>query len=904
MALIAQTWNSFKPTKSSVETKRAVQSVSANQSHFVEGICAILNSAVVDLYGNASEEKYQRIIELILERAESVIQDNLAKLTDTDIEELKQSIFDGLIFPETEDSQTVIDSLLQSINEKIKEEYVEYFDNARSEINAFLNEKIAEFQDKINSEYSKRTDILQQSESVEHVQEKTDEAPKDETEDKYTGNIETQPLNIDETSASFQTVLDRLQKCLSLVTSVVSSVSQLEEVYSNKLNELNSKLIKTIASGYQDIQQKSLQMINSDETLMFKKINQTLSNIIPDKKTKQREKEKNEALLQFEQLIDQLQNNVSAGLKMLFPSFFGLLFTKAFPMFSKFLAKVILLSSAFLLSLIGIVYLTLKPSIEKHLSPVFDEIKIEVQKLKDALAAVYYAIIQPFIDFVLNVIGPPLKKLVVNIANTVVYVVNEIKDDIVRLFDNLIALGQTVFNCILQFFEGFGSRAEEFFNILGKFLVVVGLAFANFINGFLTCKDQLQSTIQAIAESVMRIFDNFLIGFSKKLNSILSKLADFKIVFGNIIDNFLNGYNSYSSQRLEVNEEYIKQLESFKRCLNDINNNFKSVKREFQEISTKYAIGLDKTADALAKEQAKYVQTCYKIDQLWGNAVKDSGDSIGELQGKIIDGILKLLDLSGGNISSVVIHSKLTKIKDTLTFWKEEKHIPTPQDLINLLYESKGHVETVGDKLWWNNDWFWDKPHGHDGRNGNIHWWIDLMYRDFTWTLSDFTGVMMAKGLGIPNYVLNKYDDSANVADGVNYAKNLDILKNKLEKSFVTIDQLYSFVNISVHRDIAAQIKHNQEQIKGNETSPINKVKQQNKTTNEKIKEVTDKIKSEFKDMFDTAKNMYLYEVSNMDKIKTLIDQGHNNIKSSSIDFSGVGRTPENLASIETASMF
>ena len=55
----------------------------------------------------------------------------------------------------------------------------------------------------------------------------------------------------------------------------------------------------------------------------------------------------------------------------------------------------------------------------------------------------------------------------------------------------------------------------------------------------------------------MRIFDNFLIGFSKKLNSILSKLADFKIVFGNIIDNFLNGYNSYSSQRLEVNEEYI-----------------------------------------------------------------------------------------------------------------------------------------------------------------------------------------------------------------------------------------------------------------------------------------------------------------------------------------------------------
>lgn len=902
MALIAQTWNSFKPVKSSVETKRAIQSVSANQTRFVEGICAIINSAVGDLYGNVSEEKYQRIIELILERAESVIHDNLTELTDTDIEELKQSILDGLTFPETEDSQTVIDSLLQSINEKIKEEYISHFDSARSEITEFLNEKISELQDKINSELSKTNDALK--ESAASIQEKLSEIAEDKTqEDEDAGNLENQSSNIDETSASIQLVIDRLQQCLSLVTSVVSSVTQLESIYSNKLNELNSKLVKTIASGYYDIQQKSLQTIISDETTMFKKVNQTLSNIILNKKERQLEQAKNEALLQLEQLIDQLQNNVSEGLKNLFPSFFGLLFTKAFPMFSKFLAKVILLSSVFLASLIGIVYLTLKPSIEKHLNPVIDEIKIEVQKLKDTLSAAYDAIIQPFIDFVINVIGPPLKKLVVNIAKTVVYVVNEIKDDIVRLFDNLIALGKTVLDCIMQFFEGFGSRAEGFFNILGKFLDVVGLAFSNFMQGFLSCKNQLKSAIQAIAESVMRIFNNFLIGFSKKQNAILNKLADFKIVFGNIIGNFLKGYNSYSSQRLEANEEYIRQLEAFRQCLDDINKNFNSVNGAFQEISTNYANGLDKNAQALADEQAKYVQTCYKIDQLWGNAVKDSGDSIGELQGKIIDGILKLLDLSGGKISRVVMHSKLTKIKDTLTFWKEEKHIPTPQDLIDLLYESKGHVETVGSKLWWNNDWFWDKPHEHDGRNGNIQWWIDLMYRDFMWTLSDFTGVMTAKGRGIPNYVLNKYSDSANIADSVNYTKNLDTLKNNLEKSFVIIDQLHSFVNISVHRDIAAQIKLKQEQMHDKQ-SPMSKVKQQNKSTTEKIKEVTDKIKDEFKDMFDTAKNMYLYEVTNMDKIKTLIDQGRNNVKSNVVDFSGVGRKTENLASIETTSVF
>lgn len=531
----ARNWKPLEFKASQKAYDAALKNITDKQQReALKAIFTLSKAYVQELYGNPTEEKYRNIVDLIIERLTVVLDETKTTILDETLEEFKDSVVtlinETLI--EANLGLKLSDSDVENIIEAIQNTNFDVFQEKIDETKLLLTEISLEFNSKINNLTSsdenrdlgaKNSDGKQQSIA------KNDETDEKTTDDElsqfndYQKNVSelvhTLQANIDKllTVVQFDAVnmsLDKIQQTLK--QTIQNDISNIQNTANNlnSINHLSKKTQEAVGQIEQLVPTKKEQKLNK----IFYEITESIN-----KATKM-------VLSVFSDIATLILDNIEFVLDTLIKQIFKIILS----LFTKLILPLCLL--------IGIpLKLALEP-LAKIIAPIFNTIGDIIKALIDMVGSVILAIFRPLKDFIINVIGPPLKKLLENIANNLADIVREVSPHIATVFQSYLSFCTKLALMLKAFLKPITDNA----NLIGQKLMTILLLLVSVLTEFFSgMDDNLAFKLgEGLAKFVVNVVDVFILffrGFGSVAREIGQESSIFFITSIQVVTAFLQG---------------------------------------------------------------------------------------------------------------------------------------------------------------------------------------------------------------------------------------------------------------------------------------------------------------------------------------------------------------------------
>lgn len=504
------------------------------QREALKAIFTLTKAYVQELYGNPSEEKYRNIVDLIIERLTVVLDETKTTILDETFEEFKESVV------------TLINETLAEANLGLKlsnsdiENVVEAIQNTNFDV---FQEKIDEtklFLTEISSEFESKIDNLIHDDENNDIDAKNDDgkqqtiAKNDEIDEK-TSNDELSEFN------KYQKNVKKLVQTLQSNVDKLLTVVQFDAV-NMSLAKIQQTLQQTVQNDISNIQNtaNSLNSINN----MSKKTQETVGQIeqlVPTKK----EQKLNKIFYEITESI----NRATKAVLSVFSDIATLILDNiefVLDTLIKQIYKIILqLFTKLILPLCILIGVPLKLALEplaKIVVPIFNIIGDVIKGLIDMVGSVILAVFRPLRDFIMDVIGPPLKKLLDNIAENLADIVREVSPHIATVFQSYLSFCTKLALMLTAFLKPITDNA----NFIGQKLMSILLLLVNVFTEFFSGMDdylafKLGEGLAKFAVNVVDVFILFFKGFGSVAREIGQEAAIFFITSVQVVTAFLQG---------------------------------------------------------------------------------------------------------------------------------------------------------------------------------------------------------------------------------------------------------------------------------------------------------------------------------------------------------------------------
>lgn len=531
----ARNWKQleFKSSQKAYDT--AIKNITDKQQReALKAIFTLTKAYVQELYGNPSEEKYRNIVDLIIERLTVVLDETKTTILDETFEEFKESIVTLIneTLAEADLGLKLSDSNVESIIEAIQNTNFDVFQEKIDETKQLLTEISSEFESKIdnlihddeNNDIDAKNDDRKQQTIAKNdeIDEKTSNDELSEF-NKYQKNVkklvQTLQSNVDKllTVVQFDAVNMSLVKIQqTLQQTVQNDISNIQNTANslNSINNLSKKTQETVDQIEQLVPTKKEQKLNK----IFYEITESIN-----RATKA-------VLSVFSDIATLILDNIEFVLDTLIKQIYKIILQ----LFTKLILPLCLL--------IGVpLKLALEP-LAKIVVPIFNIIGDVIKGLIDMVGSVMLAIFRPLKDFIMDVIGPPLKKLLDNIAENLADIVREVSPHIAIVFQSYLSFCTK----LALMFTAFLKPITDNSNLIGQKLMSILLLLVNVLTEFFSGMDdtlafKLGEGLAKFAVNVVDVFIQFFKGFGSVAREIGQEAAIFFITSVQVVTAFLQG---------------------------------------------------------------------------------------------------------------------------------------------------------------------------------------------------------------------------------------------------------------------------------------------------------------------------------------------------------------------------
>lgn len=531
----ARNWKSLDFKASQKAYDAALKNITDKQQReALKAIFTLTKAYVQELYGNPSEEKYRNIVDLIIERLTVVLDETKTTILDETFEEFKESVVTLIneTLAEANLGLKLSDSDVENIVEAIQNTNFDVFQEKIDETKLFLTEISSEFESKIdnlihddenNDRDAKNDDGKQQSiAKSDEIDEKTSNDELSEF-NKYQKNVkelvQTLQSNVDKllTVVQFDAVNMSLAKIQqTLQQTVQNDISNIQNIANslNSINNLSKKTQETVDQIEQLVPTKKEQKLNK----IFYEITESIN-----RATKA-------VLSVFSDIATLILDNIEFVLDTLIKQIYKIILQ----LFIKLILPLCLL--------IGVpLKLALEP-LAKIVVPIFNIIGDVIKGLIDMVGSVILAVFRPLRDFVMDVIGPPLKKLLDNIAENLADIVREVSPHIATVFQSYLSFCTKLAFMLTAFLKPITDNA----NLIGQKLMSILLLLVNVLTEFFSGMDdnlafKLGEGLAKFAVNVVDVFISFFKSFGSVAREIGQEAAIFFITSVKVVTAFLQG---------------------------------------------------------------------------------------------------------------------------------------------------------------------------------------------------------------------------------------------------------------------------------------------------------------------------------------------------------------------------
>lgn len=526
-----------------------------SQKEIIDALVPVFHAIADDLYGDATEEKYVKQVDLLSRQLKNILQKNINDFVDVDPEELRTYLESNLELP---DKQQFTKKELEQISEGIT-----------TSIEELLAEKAEEAKTKLSDIFNAKLQTITFSEPI--IGSKSSFVPPSNDQNDIDENTTSETQAI--VSQSFtETYANALSQINSIVNSINTQIEKVFDIFDNvdKIinNTLNTALIninkqsKNTLSAIQQMLKSKKDKEDVKNYQMFKKVSETVNAwIIPDKKTSKIltkiDNLKTTLIDQATQLKAKVQKQIQSIRESILKTIdkVASAIQNGVNKFSSQLMSLIMSNWQILLllgatALIGVILGFIVPYIEPYLKKLEQFCSGTIDKIVQFFKKYIAQTIESVLDLILNVIGPPLKiildatvdilcviippiaKVITTIIQITLFVVNTVakacESTIVYMTPYAEKLGNFFVTLVMSVYDiatAVLEAIQPYAKIVGKFLLMLSVTFIDLLS-------LLAEKLKPIAEFLGQFFATTLLVVMKAINLIAPVLKPIAFALG------------------------------------------------------------------------------------------------------------------------------------------------------------------------------------------------------------------------------------------------------------------------------------------------------------------------------------------------------------------------------------
>lgn len=647
---LAKQWKELDTQKSaSVQTKTPIK-----YKDFCERISQLLAAFSKDIYGTANDQRYRNIVDLIIERATTIVEESYADLIDESLDDIKTDI-QNILDAKYKDSLTSSDELFQELLDEIETLISNLISSYKNNIKTQITELFDSYYEKIESTTSQHIeDIDNTTEAIEdHLDQKEQEAP----EKSETVKDSKQDTELNELRQSFNSYISDI---FDGTNGIIAKLSQLNLTYSN--TKLFSEQLDVHISNILNVFSQITYSTTVQPISNLEKINDSLSKLQKTNKQKKQDKQFAEDVIS-NKLVLKFINKILSNIQNLIFEAIQPVLDRTVLLFAKFLAKVLVLV------VVPFCALILKPllifiidPILAFLAPLIKKTLEIIGSIIDFVKDVIVDVIGPLIQFVLETIGPLLKIFLDSVVDGLILILNTIAPQIAKFMETQIELVCTIFKTLKNFIDGLGSKMKELGASTADLILLIASKLIKVFEGFASHIYEIGVKISQFIIQVFEIIHQFLLGIGNNAEKLGEEIGNFCEI---VIPLFLNMFQGIEDRTEQLGKDIANLLFQFKLFLADIMTALTSIADKIGKIIgsiVNFFKGIGSQAEKIGELQGLYMVEEQEIKRIMLEQMAAKAQFIGKyLATKAVQQfstiqnyITQIRDLCGDDVSQDV----------------------------------------------------------------------------------------------------------------------------------------------------------------------------------------------------------------------------------------------------------
>ena len=534
-----------------------------NQKEIIDALVPVFHAIVDDMYGDASEDKYVKQVDLLSRQLKDLLYKNINDFVDIDLEELRTYLERNLELPDKKQfTAKELKKISEGITTSIEELLAEKAEDAKTELSEVFNAKLQS--------------IVFPEPTIDTIPSPVPSSDDQNASDDK--NIEQETQDIVSQSLT-ETYANALSQINSIVNNINNQIEKVIDIFDNvnKIinNTLNTALVninkqsKNVLSAIQQLLKSKKDKEDVKNYQMFKKVSETVNaQIIPDKKTSkilakidnlkttlidQATQLKTKVKKQIDsiresilQTIDKVASAIQKGVSRLSQQLITLIM-------SNWVVALILASTA----LVGVILRFIVPYLEPYLKKLEQFCSGTIDKIVQFFKKYVAQTIESVLDLILKVIGPPLRmileaivdilciiippiaKVITTIIQTTLFIVNVVakacEKTLVYMTPYAEKLGNFFVMLVMRVYDiatAVLEAIQPYAKIVGNFLLKIAVLHIDLLT-------LLVEKLKPIAEFLGQFFATTLLVVMKAINLIAPILKPIAFVLGAAIGELL-----------------------------------------------------------------------------------------------------------------------------------------------------------------------------------------------------------------------------------------------------------------------------------------------------------------------------------------------------------------------------